>query len=294
MNLQQLYYFQTICRLKNYTRAAEQLFVAQSSLSHSISDLEQELGVPLFFKSGRNIDVTEFGKRYLEHVDRILSELELANQEMKNMLDPHMGKIRIAAAHTTCNSFIPNMIKNFCEIPENQNVRFELVEKQMATIVSAFSQREIDLGFGARMDTNQLEYFRVFDEELVAVVPGRHRLAEEQNVSLKELAQEPMVGYSPACGTKGWLDGVFHRFGISPRFVQVADTEKLMAGAVASEIGVAIMPRIPELSLYDVATLTLEDGKLSRPMCMCWPKEGISRPVVQNFRDYVISCTKLP
>ena len=53
MNLQQLYYFQAISRLKNYTKAAEQLLVAQSSLSHSIGDLERELGVPLFFKSSR-------------------------------------------------------------------------------------------------------------------------------------------------------------------------------------------------------------------------------------------------
>ena len=88
MNLQQLYYFQAISRLKNYTKAAEQLLVAQSSLSHSIGDLERELGVPLFFKVGRNIDITEYGKQFLIHVDRITAELELANQELKNMLNP--------------------------------------------------------------------------------------------------------------------------------------------------------------------------------------------------------------
>ena len=89
MNLQQLYYFQAISRLKNYTKAAEQLLVAQSSLSHSIGDLERELGVPLFFKVGRNIDITEYGKQFLIHVDRITAELELANQELKNMLNQH-------------------------------------------------------------------------------------------------------------------------------------------------------------------------------------------------------------
>ena len=74
MNLQQLYYFQAISRLKNYTKAAEQLLVAQSSLSHSIGDLERELGVPLFFKVGRNIDITEYGKQFLIHVDRITTD----------------------------------------------------------------------------------------------------------------------------------------------------------------------------------------------------------------------------
>ena len=88
MNLQQLYYFQAIRRLKNYTKAAEQLLVAQSSLSHSIGDLERELGVPLFFKVGRNIDITEYGKQFLIHVDRITAELELAYTRFAQLDEP--------------------------------------------------------------------------------------------------------------------------------------------------------------------------------------------------------------
>lgn len=142
MNLQQLYYFQAISRLKNYTKAAEQLLVAQSSLSHSIGDLERELGVPLFFKVGRNIDITEYGKQFLIHVDRITAELELANQELKNMLNPNMGKIRIALAYTVSNRFIPNMIKGFYENEDNRAVQFEFSEKQAAKIIDAFANRD--------------------------------------------------------------------------------------------------------------------------------------------------------
>ena len=168
MNLQQLYYFQAISRLKNYTKAAEQLLVAQSSLSHSIGDLERELGVPLFFKVGRNIDITEYGKQFLIHVDRITAELELANQELKN------------------------------------------------------------------------------------------------------------------------IDDVFRRFQLTPNIIQEVDTEKVMASAVASGLGVALMPRMTELSIYDVVPLTLENSELHRPMFMCWPKGETLRPVVKNFRDYIM------
>ena len=225
MNLQQLYYFQAISRLKNYTKAAEQLLVAQSSLSHSIGDLERELGVPLFFKVGRNIDITEYGKQFLIHVDRITAELELANQELKNMLNPNMGKIRIALAYTVSNRFIPNMIKGFYENEDNRAVQFEFSEKQAAKIIDAFANRTIDLGFGARMDSDQLEYFHIFDEEIVAVASG---------------------------------------------------------------LGVALMPRMTELSIYDVVPLTLENSELHRPMFMCWPKGETLRPVVKNFRDYIM------
>ena len=118
MNLQQLYYFQAISRLKNYTKAAEQLLVAQSSLSHSIGDLERELGVPLFFKVGRNIDITEYGKQFLIHVDRITAELELANQELKKMgapvrLQPGRNEITEAEQQATRVGDTPDQAEGY-------------------------------------------------------------------------------------------------------------------------------------------------------------------------------------
>ena len=289
MNLQQLYYFQAICRFKNYTRASEKLLVAQSSLSHSISDLERELGVPLFFKVGRNIDITEYGKCFLGHVDKVIEELELASQELKHMQDPNRGKIRISLAYTVSNRFVPNMIKGFYENEANRSVQFEFTEKQAANVITAFANRTIDLGFGAWMDCDQLEYFHIFDEEIVAVVSSHHPLALRGGVKLQDLAQEPIVSYTYSCGTRYWMDEVFRRYHITPHIVQEVDTEKVMASAVASGLGVALMPRITELSTYDVAALTLENAELRRPMYMCWPKEEKLRPVVQNFRDYVVS-----
>lgn len=295
MNLQQLYYFQTISRLKNYTKASEHLLVAQSSLSHSISDLERELGVPLFFKVGRNIDITEYGLCFLRHVDKIIEELETAKQDIRNMMNPNMGKIRLALAHTISNSFIPAMIKGFYEDPNNRAIQFEFSEKQAARIIDAFANRTIDLGFGAKIDCESLEYFHLFDEEFVAVVSRRHPLAIQDSVRLQDLAAEPLITYTFNCGTRYWIDTVFQQYHISPNIIQEVDTEKVMASAVASDLGVAVMPRISELPAYDVVTLTLENAELRRPMYMCWPAKEKLRPVVQNFRDYIIrQVTQLP
>ena len=86
MNLQQLRYFHKIAALKNYTKASEELFVAQSSLSHSMAKLEHELGVPLFIKQGRNIVVTSYGENFDKHVAIILRELELAKTKFNKHL----------------------------------------------------------------------------------------------------------------------------------------------------------------------------------------------------------------
>lgn len=240
------------------------------------------------FKVGRNIDITEYGKQFLIHVDRITAELELANQELKNMLNPNMGKIRIALAYTVSNRFIPNMIKGFYENEDNRAIQFEFSEKQAAKIIDAFANRTLDLGFGARMDSDQLEYFHIFDEEIVAVVSSRHPLALRGSVKLQDLIREPMVSYTYNCGTRYWIDDVFRRFQLTPNIIQEVDTEKVMASAVASGLGVALMPRMTELSIYDVVPLTLENSELHRPMFMCWPKGETLRPVVKNFRDYIM------
>ena len=119
-----------------------------------------------------------------------------------------MGKIRIALAYTVSNRFIPNMIKGFYENEDNRAIQFEFSEKQAAKIIDAFANRTLDLGFGARMDSDQLEYFHIFDEEIVAVVSSRHPLALRGSVKLQDLIREPMVSYTYNCGTRYWIDAV--------------------------------------------------------------------------------------
>lgn len=100
MNLQQLYYFQKIAELRNYTKASEALMISQSNLSHSMANLEEELGIPLFIKKGRNIDITDYGRAFLGHVSIIINELEKAKSEISSALNPDSGQIRLAIAHT--------------------------------------------------------------------------------------------------------------------------------------------------------------------------------------------------
>ena len=75
MNLNQLYYFQTLAKCEHYTQASKELFISQPSLTYAMKELEKELGCPLFYKSGRNIKLTDEGKQFLEYVNKSLSTL---------------------------------------------------------------------------------------------------------------------------------------------------------------------------------------------------------------------------
>ena len=82
MNLNQLYYFQKVAQLQHYHQAAKELNISQPSLSRSIANLEEELGVSLFQKNGRNIELTKYGSIFLEHVNRIIEEIKIAENKM--------------------------------------------------------------------------------------------------------------------------------------------------------------------------------------------------------------------
>lgn len=84
MNLSQLYYFSKLADLQHYTRAAKELFITQPTLSGSISSLENELGVALFQKKGRNVELTKYGAEFLEYVNAALEQLDKGVAVMKS------------------------------------------------------------------------------------------------------------------------------------------------------------------------------------------------------------------
>jgi len=293
MNLQQLYYFREICNQGSYTKAAETLHVAQSSISHAIHELETELGVPLFVKRARATNMSEYGEKYFLHVQKIIEELEIANREIQELNNPDSGCIRIAFGQTIGNRFLPNLIQKYYHHIGSKKIKFELSEKTADNVRECLLQHSIDLGFSAFLKTAEkdLEYFHILDEEMVAVVPNQHYLASRTHVSLKELLKYPLVTYSRRCGTRYWLDVVFERQSLHPEIIQEVESEKVMTAAVASGCGVGIMPRIRELSLYDVTALTIDNSEIHRSMYMCWLKEGPikQRHIVKQFRDFLIT-----
>ena len=108
MNLRQLYYFKKIAELEHYTRAAKELFVSQSSLSHAIQELESELNVKFFVKKGRNVELTKYGRLFLPYVQQTIDTLEAGLSKLEDYINPNTGKL---AMPTERNKFWEAFIK---------------------------------------------------------------------------------------------------------------------------------------------------------------------------------------
>ena len=112
MNLYHLRYFVQLAHTRHYTRAAEQLCITQPSLSHAISQLENELGLPLFEKTGRNTELTRFGEQFLECAERTLSTLDEGVEELKRVSRGE-GLIRLGLLRTLGVDYVPDVVSRF-------------------------------------------------------------------------------------------------------------------------------------------------------------------------------------
>ena len=115
MNLSQLQYFKVLAQEEHYTRAAQMLSITQPSLSHAISQLEQELGTRLFEKKGRNVVLTRYGKMFLPYVEESLKVLNEGVQRIQEVNGSRHGIIHLAYIYTMGSEFAPKLVRKFLD-----------------------------------------------------------------------------------------------------------------------------------------------------------------------------------
>ena len=192
MTLNQLYYFQMIAKYENYRKAAEELYIAQPSLSRSIASLEKELGVSLFEKNGRGVNLTKGGKLFLEYADRIISECEIAKNKMMEMASDG-GKIDIGYVFPLASHYIPHNVRDFLNKKENKNVTFNFFQNHTSAIAKKVKSGDLDVGFGGYMEKEEFEFFPVLSEEIVLITPKGHELQTRETVSIQEIENYTVI-----------------------------------------------------------------------------------------------------
>lgn len=185
MEWQQLEYFQKVAQLQHITEASVQLCVTQPALSRAIARLEAELGVPLFDRKGRSIYLNNYGKLFLQRVNRILSGTSKEKKKSKTFLKPDSGEISIGFIHTLGASIIPDLISKFKQ--KYPNTRFILNQNSSNYLLNKLESSKIDFCFGKLFDINpELSYVDLYTEDLYLLVPKGHFLADKKNVQIED------------------------------------------------------------------------------------------------------------
>jgi LysR family cyn operon transcriptional activator len=226
----------------HFTRAAERVHVTQSTLSHQIRQLEEEVGKRLFDRIGKRVVMTEAGEAFLEYAARALKEIDLGLGQLKSSETQMSGQVRIGATHTFNQGFIPECVALFLE--RHTTVKLVVEELPADAIASRLDDGQIDFGVTYRPELRgDLKFEPLFNEELMFVVAPSHPLARRKRIRMIELHRERLILLPHSFATRRLLDECFAAAGAEPNVVAEMNTIAAMLGVVArAPIGTIVAP----------------------------------------------------
>src|SRR5258708_7303674 len=197
MELQQLKYFREVAEREHVTRAAEKLFVSQSAVSRAVNQLEEELGVPLFYRRGRAIVLSPYGRLFLEHVSRALNALESGKRLLNEQTGGESGTVSLGFLHSLGIEMVPRLIKEYRR--KHPTTQFALlVQRSGKMLMTQLAEGSIDLCLSVpgMFRESDVRWSHLLDEELLIAMPKTHRLAARRALRMRELSSEPFLALS--------------------------------------------------------------------------------------------------
>jgi DNA-binding transcriptional LysR family regulator len=250
MQMHQLTYFESVSRHLHFTRAAEELNVAQPSVSQQIRKLEAELGAPLFHRMKRHVALTEAGKTFLPHARAVLQRVEEARLEVQELSGLRRGTLAVGATPSVGTYLLPLALAAFSR--RHPGIALAFREAGSRTLLNLLEAGELDMAVVIQPIRHPaLETLSLLEEELLLAVPRQHPLASgKRRVRLAQLREEPFVLLREgAYDLRDQTLSACRRAGFEPTVALDGGEMDSMLRFVAAGIGVAILP---EMVLADI------------------------------------------
>jgi DNA-binding transcriptional LysR family regulator len=254
-----LRYFVAVAETLHFGRAAERLHIAQPPLSQQIRRLEDELGVQLFQRTNRRVEVTEAGRLFLVEAARTLAQADRAAWVAVRAHRGELGRLVIGYMASAELSVFPRVLPAFRERYPDVKLTLQILapREQLQRLRSG----RLHVGFvRLPLSDRTLAIVPIWREPLVAVLPERHALARRPTVSLRELRDESFVIF-PRRHAPGYYDSlmaIFRRADLAPKLVQESEKLQTILSLVAMGRGVALMPKC--------VTVLARTGIVCRPL----------------------------
>ncbi|MDQ8707903.1 LysR family transcriptional regulator [Streptomyces sp. LHD-70] len=243
MELRQLRYVLAVAETRNFTRAAEQCHVVQSALSHQVKTLEDELGVRLFARTSRRVELTAAGKAFLPSARASLEAAERAAADAKATLGEMRGPVTLGIIPTVTALDIPHALRTFHQA--HPAVRVTLRTAASDELISAVEAGTVDiavLGLPETVTPSGVQSVELARERHIAVVSTEHRLAGRRRLRLADLAEETFVDFTAGTPGRAQSDLAFAAAGIPRDVTFEAMSIDLILDLVEQNLAVALLP----------------------------------------------------
>ncbi|MGZ8423240.1 MAG: LysR substrate-binding domain-containing protein, partial [Nitrospira sp.] len=218
MEFRHLRYFLAVADALHFTKAAEGLPVSQPALSAQVKQLEQEVGVPLFDRVGRSVQLTRAGAIFREHARRALREMELAQLAIAEAEGLQRGTLTVGVVQTVNAYLIPEIVTRFSTL--HPQVGLKLDELSGPDIEAGVRGGLLDVGIGfLPVSSDRIESQSLFEEDFVLITSPGHRFAQRRHLSLSSLTDESLILLPSIFCTRRLLNASFEQAGIQPKII---------------------------------------------------------------------------
>ncbi|HEU0001294.1 MAG TPA: LysR substrate-binding domain-containing protein [Ktedonobacteraceae bacterium] len=293
MELRQLGYFVAVAHKRHFTRAAQELSIAQPALSQQIRQLERELGVTLFERTSRQVRLTSAGEALLIRAERILAEVEWARMEMQEYSGLARGRVVIGALQSLEAFRFPALLSRF----HTRYPGIDIVLREEATerLLELLHTGQLDLTLIQIMDDSwppeltsaPVVTEKLLTEELVLVVAPAHMLAHRQNVAVEELRDEPFILFKPGSGLRHIIMQRSLAADFTPRMLFESGELGTVRSLVAEGLGISVLPRsVAEAQGREVAIVSLDPPPV-RTILLAWHTNVYHAPASAAFLSFI-------
>lgn len=290
MELRQIKYFIEVAKREHVTEAANHLHVAQSAVSRQIAKLEEELGVSLFIREGRNVRLTPIGEIFLKRMEQAIHVMEDAKQVINEYTDPERGTIHIGFVSTLASYILPTLISAFRRT--YPQVKFKLVQGTYYELNDFVIKGKTNMALLAPvpMDEKRLKGRVLSTEDIVALLPINHPKAKQKTLRLNELREESFIMFPESYILRNILMQACEQNGFTPNVTFEGDDIDAIKGLVSAGLGISLVPDSTLVENLPRATvrIPLTNPVVTRSVGIIIPSDRDLLPTEKIFYEFVI------
>jgi DNA-binding transcriptional LysR family regulator len=273
MDIKQLQYFIEVAKWNSFTRAAEQLFITQPTISKMIKNLEDELGITLFNRSRKKLILTDAGKVIYEQAKLVDKAFHNIETEMDNLLELKKGHIRIGLPPIFDPTLFPKLVGSFHE--KYPAISFELMESGSKKIEEEVENHQLDIGVVVLPTNNNVfEYFSFMEEDFMLIIHPEHKIAIQKEVNLSDLREESFIIFNKDFVLHDRIISSCNQAGFDPHIISESSQWSFIEEMVACKLGVSLLPKsICSHLTQKVRTIKVVNPSIGWNLAIIWNKD---------------------
>jgi LysR family cyn operon transcriptional activator len=284
MELRQLNYFVKAAETLHFTEAAEAVFITQSTLSQQIKQLEEELGVLLFDRIGKQVRLTEAGNVFLIHARQVLLEVQKGKQAIAELNNMVTGELRIGVTYAFTSLLIPALLP-FSEKYPGIKLYIEYGTPEELDRKLHLSQLDLVLAFHDPADNAGLVMQPLLTSTITLVVSKKHPMAQLKKISLKELGRIELILPGKGFSSRDFLDEIFRKQKITPNIrIELNDVHSLLS-LVEEGNWATILNEKALIGWKTLVSIPITGRELKRQSFILWQKGAYRKKSAIQFID---------